>query len=331
MNRRKLLRTSLIITAGSLTGCNAFPDGPTGSNSPTESRTSSRVHEGITEARKELSEAAVKLNDVVVTKDQSLDIQSDDFDGFAEGTVAPHTDEANEELSAVRNTARGKTEGEIEVLLSTSTTLSQTAKQYADIDSTFGTFAGFENLFNEGDFRNAMRAAQKLSKVLADVTSHGEKVSEALVDIEKSNRPPRVKGFDISRWGTEQSVIIHGMSPLIPMAPGLFQYAKTHVHVERAGELKKHEKYREARGEFVAAREAVLKAGKKFDKSLDEGLSYKRGLIEFYNCYVPGYAEAADMLINSMDAYIDGTESKGEKLYQNVQPKLDNIQQKCSK
>lgn len=330
MNRRELLGSASILTAASLTGCNAFQNEPTGSSSPTESRTASRVQDGILEARRELSEAAVKLNEVVITKNGSLDIQSGDFDGFAVGTITPHTNEADKELAAVRNTARGETEAEIAVLLAASTTLAQTAEQYVDIDSTFGTFAGFEKLLTEGDFENAMRAAKKLSEKLAEVTSHGEKVTEALVEIKKADRSPGVDGFGISAWGTEQSIIINGMSPLIPMAAGLLQYAKSFVHVKRGGELKKDGKYSEARGEFVAARTAVTKAGKKFQKSLDKGLRYKRKLIVSYNCYAQGYAEGADMLVNAMDAYINGAEKKGDNLYQDVKPKLDQIQKKCS-
>lgn len=334
MNRRSILRSAAAAGIIGIAGCNNSRNESSTKNTQTNSQTTTprqpRVLNGINDARTELADAASRINEVVITKDGSIDVQSEDFDGFTVDSVTAHTNDANEELAAVRNSATGEAKAEIELLLTTSTILSQTAKQYTDFDSTYSAIIGYETFFSSGDYKNSMRAAQELATFLAQVTTHGEQVSEALVRIKNSNKEPRVKGFALSKWGTEQSIIIEAISPKIPMSSGLLNYAKSFVHIERASNLKRQEEYEDAKKEFIAAIDALQMAGEKLQTALDDGLVYKRDKIQYYNCHVSGYSQAYQTLVKAMEEYIEGNDSKGDSIYKGAKPKLKQVHNNCT-
>lgn len=317
----------------SLAGCQGGGNEPADTNARPDNSTApsgaSSVDTVLAEARTELGEAAQKLNDVEITKGRMLDVQSDDFDGFSVGSITAHTDDVNEDLADLQKRGPAKRTDEITVLSKVSTVLEQTAEQYRDIDKTFGTIAGYEKLFLKSDFRNAMLAARKLSKLLLEVTQHSETITQTLADIENSGRDPNVEEFSRSKWITEQNTILGTIKPMMPMTSGLLDYAKTFVHVGRGGEHKRNGEYRDARSELVTARDAIRTAGEKFQQALEEDLPYKRDMIEYHNCHVDGYAAAFGTLIAAMDAYIKGETNTGDERYRAGKKEMEQTHQQC--
>ncbi|MFT4884386.1 MAG: hypothetical protein ACI8U4_001901 [Natronomonas sp.] len=310
MNRRTLLQTIAVAGSVSLAGCETLLYG-------------NESNERVATANSELSEAAAILNDIELTIDGELDISSGDFEGFSPADVTQHTNAANEALADHNSSAA-------EVLLVVSTVVEETAYQYEAIKGLFQAHFTYEQRLIDGDYEGARQAANNFGDRHAEVSDHGSAVTEHLASLKDAGYEEPVDGFSVGAWSREQSIFVDMADAMAPLRLGFNEQARGLLNLQRASINKNNEAYERAFDEMNSAQDWFEGTVESFGVSLNRGITYRRALIEDFLCLSEGHFEATEIGIDALEAYVNGSESEGDNLWEQMKKKTQQSSGGCS-
>lgn len=309
MNRRVFLRGLAVGVATSLAGCETLLYGKEG-------------NVAVATANSELSEAAVILNKLELTVDGEIDISSGDFEGYSPENVTQHTKAANEALADDGSDAA-------DVLSAISTVLEETAHQYAALDDVFGYVAGYEQLYSEGKYTNAMEASNQFAENLSEVASHSRTITDELVRLDDAGYNNPIEGFSIDQWSEEQSIFVGMIQAMNPLGIGFTRQTDGMRLLRSVSARRNHEEYQTGLGEAQEARDSFKVAHEQFGTSLDRGLKQRQTFVEQLACLSNGYVGSTETVIDALEAYNDGNDSKGDDLWEQAISEMEQVNEDC--
>lgn len=309
MNRRTLLQGIATGVAASLAGCETVLFGK-------------ERNEIVVTARSELADATAILNGIELTSDGEVTVNSRDFEGYSVEDVTTHTDLANQTLAKDDS-------GASEVLSAVSTILEETAYQYTAIDDVFGYATGYERLYANGEYDNAVDAAHRLAESLSEVASQSRTITDELVRLDNADYGNPVEGFSVDNWADEQSIFVGMIQRLNPLGVGFTRQANGMRLLASASVRRDQEEYQTGIKELQDARSSFERANEQLSVSLNRELTHFRPFVKQLTCLSEGYINPTTTAIDALEAYDAGDRRRGDNLWEQAITEMEETNSGC--